>query len=70
MTLIFGWGGFDYIFSETTIRKSIELAGYNLIVIGEPTYEACYTYKVFGVRSVVSFSEFQPLPNMEEAAKS
>ena len=65
--VIFGWSHFDYIFSETTIRKSIELAGYGLIIIGEPTYEACYTYEVFGIRKVVSFSEFQPLPDMAEA---
>jgi len=65
--VIFGWSHFDYIFSETTIRKSIELAGFNLVIIGEPTYEARYTYEVFGIRKVVSFSEFQPLPDMAEA---
>ena len=65
--VIFGWAHFDYIFSETTIRKSIELTGYKLIVIGEPTYEACDTYEVFGVGNVMSFSEFQQLPDIEEA---
>lgn len=67
MAVIFGWGHFDYIFSESTIRKSVESAGYTLTVIGEPSHESCSVYKVFGVDRVVSFNEFQPTPDIKEA---
>ena len=64
--VIFGWSSFNYVLSETLIRKSLEKAGYTNLVFATPNPITKLIYKIFG-HDVKSFNKYMPLPNYFQA---
>jgi hypothetical protein len=67
--LIFGWSQFEYVLSETVIRKGFELAGFRVRVLTDPTPAVRFIYSAFGCEQVEAFLRYCPLPNRGRAAK-
>ena len=67
LAVVFGWQQFDLILSETVIRKGLELQGYNIKVLSQPTPFTQDAYSLMGVEDVESFYSYCPPPCLAQA---
>jgi hypothetical protein len=67
LAVIFGWSQFELILSETAIRKGLELQGYNITVLSQPTPFVQDAYNLMGIEKVKSFYSYCPSPSLAQA---
>lgn len=64
VALIFGWSQFELILSETVVRKGLELQGYKIKILSQPTSFTRDAYRLMGVDSVNSFYSYCQSPKI------
>ena len=64
LAVVFGWSQFELILSETVVRKGLELQGYKITVLSQPTPFTRDAYMLMGVDSVKSFYSYCQSPKM------
>lgn len=67
--IICGWSLFDHVLAESIIRKSFELANFNVHVLSEPTPANRAVYEAMGVAGLEPFSRYCPSPDRYRARK-
>ena len=66
---VFGWSTFDAVLAETVVRKSAELAGYQVKVLIDPTPGNRHLYQAMGTQDIESFYSFCPPLDVSEAQR-
>ena len=69
IAIIFGWSQFEYALSESLVRKSLEKAGFVPLILATPSPLTRLIYKTLGVKKIVSFNKYIPIPNIWRAKK-
>jgi len=64
LAVVFGWSQFELILSETAVRKGLELQGYKITVLSQPTPFTRDAYMSMGVDSVRSFYSYCQSPKI------
>ena len=69
LALVFGWSTFEFILTESIIRKALELTGSKLMVLTQPTPFTMDAYGLMGVSRIKSYYSYSPAPDLLRAEK-